>query len=290
VHHRRNFGQGRALRTGFARSRGEYVVTLDADLSYGPEYIWTLVTALQDRNVEIALASPYMAGGSVRNVPFVRRYLSRLGNLYLGRMSSYRISTSTSVVRAYRREVIEELTLSSNGSELLLEILMKAHMLGFRVCEVPARLEWMTHGTGQAPRKRTSKLRVGRAIRLYLLMGWLSRPTYVFTIGSVLVLLPGLYMAAALALRLIMACRGHLDEGLAHAVSSAMTEVFRSYGYSIAFCGLFLVVGLQALAFTLLLAQNQFYYEELFRQGRPRGFSGARDQDGWGPQAGGPVA
>jgi len=268
LHHRRNFGQGRALRTGFAESGGSVIVTLDADLSYGPEYIWSLADALRTRNVEIALASPYMEGGSVKNVPFHRNFLSRLGNLYLARMSNYRISTSTCVVRAYRREVIEGLSLTSDGMELQPEILLKAHMMGFRLCEIPARLEWTgLKSAGKGP-GRVSKFGIMRAMRLYLLLGWLSRPAYFFMIISTMLLLPGLYMALALAVRLAIAGRRHINEGLVQAVSSSMTEVFQAYAYSVVFSGLFLLVGTQVFAFTLLLLQNKFYFEEIYRQGQ----------------------
>src|SRR5262245_30597838 len=69
VHHRRNFGQGRALQTAFNICRGAVIVTLDADLSYSPEHVYRLVEALREHNVEIALASPYVRGGTVSNVP-----------------------------------------------------------------------------------------------------------------------------------------------------------------------------------------------------------------------------
>jgi hypothetical protein len=57
---------------------------MDADLSYGPEYITMLADALERYNVEICLASPYCKGGTIRNVPFYRYFLSRYGNKYLG--------------------------------------------------------------------------------------------------------------------------------------------------------------------------------------------------------------
>jgi glycosyltransferase involved in cell wall biosynthesis len=274
IHHRRNYGQGRALRSGFAASRGAVVVTLDADLSYGPENIWNLVDALQKENVEIALASPYMKGGTVRNVPFHRKILSRLGNFYLARMSHYKISTSTCVVRAYRREVLDGMFLASDGMELQLEILMKASIAGFRVCEVPAGLEWADEKAAGAGFRRASKMKILRAIRLYLLLGWLSRPAYFFIILSLLLFLPGAYMAFALAYRLACAVGRHLGEGLSAAVSSGMAEVFTSYAYSVVFCGAFLLMGLQGFAFTLLLLQNKFYFEELYRQSQTRTGSG----------------
>ncbi len=91
IHHRRNYGQGRGLRNGFSRCRGKVVVTLDADLSYGPQYITRLYRALEENQADIALASPYVKGGRVQNVPLYRYLISRMGNRYLASMSTYEI-------------------------------------------------------------------------------------------------------------------------------------------------------------------------------------------------------
>ncbi|HLW38578.1 MAG TPA: glycosyltransferase family 2 protein, partial [Candidatus Eremiobacteraceae bacterium] len=45
-HHGRNRGLGAALKTGFARAGGDYIVTLDLDLSYEPAYVAALLDAL----------------------------------------------------------------------------------------------------------------------------------------------------------------------------------------------------------------------------------------------------
>jgi glycosyltransferase involved in cell wall biosynthesis len=41
-----NMGMGRALRTGFEKSEGNILVTIDADLSYSPSHINKLVSEL----------------------------------------------------------------------------------------------------------------------------------------------------------------------------------------------------------------------------------------------------
>lgn len=267
LHHRRNFGQGRALSTGFAVCRGEIIVTLDADLSYGPDYIYLLSDAVFKNGVDIALASPYAKGGTVRNVPYYRYILSRWGNFYLARMSHYPISTSTCVVRAYRREVLDSLPLTSDGMELQLEVLMKASLMGFRVCEIPAHLEWAEEKVAEADFRRVSKMRILRTIRLYLMLGWLSRPALVFMITSILMLVPGLYMATVLSFRTAEKIAAHMSEGLIQGISSGLQDMFVSYTYSVVLCGALLMIGTQVFAFALLLLQNKFYFEELYRLG-----------------------
>ena len=267
-HHRRNFGQGRALRTAFDQCRGDVIVTLDADLSYGPEYIFQLMDTLRDKNVEIALASPYAKGGTVRNVPFYRHFLSRYGNLYLAKMSRYPISTSTSVVRAYRRDVMDTLDLTSDGMELQLEILMKAHMMGFRVFEIPACLEWSDDKAVKADFRRVSKMRILRTVRLYLLMGWLQRPAYFFIILSWLLIIPGAYMAFTVALVTFRILAEKIPLGVAKALEVTLKELVTDYYQNIVFSSAFLLIGILSFAFSLILLQNKFYFEELYRLGQ----------------------
>jgi glycosyltransferase involved in cell wall biosynthesis len=266
LHHRRNYGQGRALCTAFEVCQSDIIVTLDADLSYGPEYIYSLVRAVIDRNVDIALASPYMKGGTVRNVPLYRYFLSRLGNAYLARMSQYSVSTSTCVVRAYRREALEGLILTSDGMELQLEILMKASLASYRVCEVPAKLEWADEKVAAADFRRASKMRILRSIRLYLVLGWLSRPSALFLFGSLFLILPSLYMGVAMIGRLVQAVAGYYgDAGWRSALSLGLQEVYATYSYGIIIYGLLFIVGLHMFAFGMLVMQNKSYFDEHYR-------------------------
>lgn len=195
VSHARNAGRGKALRTGFANARGEIIVTTDADLSYEPKYILDLVKTLkEDRNIDMALGSPYMPGGGTENVPFGRLLVSMLGNRILGvALASERrgkLNTITCIFRAYRQRVLDSLELESDGKEIHLEILSKAIAAGFQVKEVPAVLRGRTRGQ--------SKHRFGETATSHLLFSFYERPMMLFGIfGLVLFFLgvvAGLYL------------------------------------------------------------------------------------------------
>ena len=148
LRHRANYGRGRAVRTGFARARGTYVVCLDADLSYGPDHIPQLLEPLRLDEADITLASAYHPAGSVSNVPFSRALLSRWGNRVLSAGLYGKFHTTTCIVRGYRREVLEQIELVSDGKDLHLEILQKAILFGLRVVEIPAHLKWRNRNRG----------------------------------------------------------------------------------------------------------------------------------------------
>jgi dolichol-phosphate mannosyltransferase len=157
VSYSKNIGRGMALRTGFRESKGEIIVSIDADLSYAPHQINDLLDTLKkEQDVDFVLASPYMPGGSVKNVPFSRLWISKLGNRILRYAMPNRIYTSTGIFRAYRRKVLDSLELESDGKEIHLEVLSKALALGFRLKEVPAVLSSRKRGRSKFKFKKTA--------------------------------------------------------------------------------------------------------------------------------------
>jgi glycosyltransferase involved in cell wall biosynthesis len=179
-----NAGRGRALRWGFAEARGRIVASVDFDLSYSPDHILRMYDYLAaNPGVDIVLASAYMPGGKAKGVPAGRLVASYLGNVVL-RFALGGIHTSTCVVRAYRREVLEALDLESDGKEIHLEILSKALALGFRIAEIPATL------TGR--KKGKSKFRLKKTSLSHLLFSIVERPMMLFGALGLLLILLGL--------------------------------------------------------------------------------------------------
>jgi glycosyltransferase involved in cell wall biosynthesis len=173
VSYPKNIGRGMALRRGFQKSAGDIIVSIDADLSYDPRYILDLVEALKaEPEIDVILASPYMPGGGTRDVPFLRLWISRLGNRILRLALPNRIYTSTGIFRAYQKRVLDSLELESDGKEIHLEILSKALALGYRVKEVPAVLT--------ARKKGRSKFRFKRTAVSHLVFSLFEKPMIVF--------------------------------------------------------------------------------------------------------------
>lgn len=187
-----NRGRGAALRAGFRAATGEIVVSIDADLSYDPRYINDLVGTLRNEaDVDLILASAYMPGGGVQNVPFFRLWLSKLGNRVLRLAMPNHIYTSTCIFRAYRRKVLDSLELESDGKEIHLEILSKAVALGYRPKEIPAILT--------SRKKGKSKFKFKRTVASHLAFSFFERPMMVFGFLGMISLIAGFLMGLYVA-------------------------------------------------------------------------------------------
>ena len=192
VSYPRNKGRGKALRAGFRAATGEIVVSIDADLSYDPHYIHDFLETLTgDTDVDFVLASPYMPGGGVKDVPFLRLWISKWGNRVLRLAMPNRIYTSTGIFRAYRREVLDSLELESDGKEIHLEILSKAIALGYRVKEVPAILT--------SRKKGTSKFKFKKTAASHLAFSFFEKPMIVFGLLGMLSLAAGFILGLYVA-------------------------------------------------------------------------------------------
>lgn len=161
VHHNRNLGRGAALRTGFAAANNDFVFTFDADLTYAPNHLETMLRALEEQKADIVMGSPYHKGGTATNVPGFRLLISRLGNKVLTMSSPFTVMTC--VLRGYRKEALDSLALFADGKEIHLEIISKAQDLNLKIVEVPAHLHWHEKAGKHVGRRSTFKL-VGQSI------------------------------------------------------------------------------------------------------------------------------
>lgn len=184
VSYPRNAGRGKALRTGFDNARGRIVVTVDFDLSYHESHILRMYNTLRDNpDVDVVLTSAYMPGGKTVGVPLSRLLPSKLGNKLLRLALPKKIWTSTCVVRAYRRHVLDSLELESDGKEIHLETLSKILALGYKVQEIP--------GTLESRRKGQSKAKLRATSISHLLFSFAERPMLVFGFFGLLLLALG---------------------------------------------------------------------------------------------------
>jgi dolichol-phosphate mannosyltransferase len=146
---------GAAFRTGFQNATGSIVCTIDADCSYEPEGLKRLVVAMERDGADIAVASPYHPEGSVQGVGTWRLLLSRICSTIYRAISPVPLYTYTSIFRAYRWSVVENVHFEANGFVSAAEILIRAAEQGYKVVEVPMVLRARVVGTTKMKIMRT---------------------------------------------------------------------------------------------------------------------------------------
>jgi len=180
-----NRGRGYALRQGFASAIGEYILSIDFDLSYDADHLVRMYQYLKEHpEADVVLGSAYMEGGEVIGVPKFRLFISKLGNLLLRLAFPWHLHTITCVLRGYKKEVLKSLALVADGKEIHLEILSKVLDLGYKVAEIPATLT--------ARQKGSSKFKFKKTSLTHLAFLFFEKPIIVFGIFGTLLLLAGI--------------------------------------------------------------------------------------------------
>jgi len=197
-----NRGRGYALRQGFRAARGEFVITTESDLNWGTEIIDALYKKLKNTDAEVVIASPYLKGGRLENIPFKRAFLSRFGNKLLTFSVPGNLTMLSGMTRGYRREVLDSLELEADGKEIHLEIVAKCLALGYRIVEIPAVLRWDREHEKKS--KRVSKFHARKLILSHLAFSFYQKPMMIFGLAGLIMVLGGLVLALVFAVQFIM--------------------------------------------------------------------------------------
>lgn len=127
-------GYGRAIVRGIAEARGDFILTMDADMSHPTQFIRSIWEARN--SADIVIASRYVPGGHA-DQPWFRSFLSRVLNRFFGIGLSIPVRDMSSGFRLYRGRAVRYLDLEFPNFVVLVEILLKAFAQGRRVHEVP---------------------------------------------------------------------------------------------------------------------------------------------------------
>lgn len=268
LHHRVNRGLGQALKTGFSGAKGDYVVVVDLDLSYCPEHIGLLLKKIQDTQAGVVVASPYMSGGRVSNVPWLRRELSVWANRFLSIAAKRNLSTLTGMVRVYDAEFLRSLNLRSNGMEINPELIHKAFLLGTKVEEIPAHLNWrMQKSQPQQPQRKSSLSSSAKLLRHtweIFFSGFLLRPVIFFIVPSVLFFLMSLYANAWVLVHCFTQYQRLAQDTRFPDATEAVALAFAQAPHTFFIGGTTLMLAIQLFSLGIVSVQNKSYFEELF--------------------------
>jgi len=165
-----NQGKGAALRRGIAEARGEVLVFLDADGQDDPREIPLLLAAMAP-GVDLVIGSRFL--GTFREGAITP--VNRAGNLGLTAAANLlfdmRVTDTQAGFRAVRRRALEGLDLRARAYDIETELLLRVHLAGGRVVEVPVTRSARSHG-----RSGLSSLRDGaRILRCMLRVRWGAR-------------------------------------------------------------------------------------------------------------------
>ncbi|WP_109434375.1 polyprenol monophosphomannose synthase [Aquimarina sp. AU119] len=129
-----------------------YVFEMDADFSHNPNDLIRLYNACAKGSSDIAIGSRYVTGVNVVNWPMSRVLLSWGASKYVRFITGMDIHDTTAGFICYKREVLEKINLKKIrfvGYAFQIEMKFKAHLLKFKIKEVPVIFTDRTRGASK---------------------------------------------------------------------------------------------------------------------------------------------
>lgn len=170
VSFRRNFGQTAAVQAGIDHSRGSVLVFLDGDMQNDPHDIPHLLAKIGEG---YDVASGWRRN---RHDSASRVLPSKIANWIIARVTGVHLSDFGCTLKAYRREVIEDVKLYG---EMHRFIPVYASMVGARITELPVNHRPRTYGKSKYSLSRTSRVMLD-LITVKLLGSYSTKPMYFF--------------------------------------------------------------------------------------------------------------
>jgi dolichol-phosphate mannosyltransferase len=146
-------GLGAAYAAGFAvalAGGATHVVQMDGDLSHDPAAVLDLIAACED--VDLAIGSRYVRGGSTQNWTLKRRLLSRAGCAYARRWLGLGVRDLTGGFKCWRADALAAIAVDSllvEGYAFQIEMTYRAARNGCRIAELPICFMDREHGVSK---------------------------------------------------------------------------------------------------------------------------------------------
>jgi len=156
-------GKGNALISGFKKTTGNIIITMDGDYSHQAGDIPHLINEL-DRGNSLVIGSRII-GGTDEN-----EFIRMLGNVFLtllfGILFGKFFSDTLNGFKAFKKELINKQPFQSKGFEIEIEIIARALMKGINVSEVAS------HERARSGGKPKSKVFIHGPILLWSVIYW----------------------------------------------------------------------------------------------------------------------
>ena len=171
IHLRKNFGKSVALQTGFQKTTGKFIVTIDADLQDQPEEIPNLLNYMIDNNYDIVAGWKEKRSDSIN-----KKLFSKIFNYVMRRFSGLNIHDFNCGLKVMHRKCLEGMNLYGQLHRFMIVLLSSQ---GFNVGEMRVKHSPRIFGHSKYGNKRIYEGMMD-FLTIFFITRYLQTPLYFF--------------------------------------------------------------------------------------------------------------
>ncbi len=141
-------GKGYALIFGFMHTRGDIIISMDADLSNRPKELKLLIAGIE-AGYDVCMGSRFLVGGGSEDMPLIRKFGDKAFVSIVNILYGSHYTDMCYGYRSFTRKALKRMNLKEKGFGIETEMNIKAQKAGLRILEVPSYEKARGKGSGK---------------------------------------------------------------------------------------------------------------------------------------------
>jgi len=158
-------GKGNALRCGFEKASGDFIIMIDADGSMDPAEIPAFIEPLL-QGYDVVKGSRFLPGGGTTDMEGHRKFGNKVFLTLVNILFRGKYSDLCYGYMAFKKDALRKIELESDGFEIETELNVKVLKTGLKVKEVPSFEKKRISGSGSLRAWQDGKRIIGTIFKL----------------------------------------------------------------------------------------------------------------------------